>query len=186
MASYKTFSCKVRLGGENDQVIPKHGVTIAELHILKTLHGNQAVIDVQPHGVRNNVVTAQEVDRLRQTYDSPRRKVVEELYPGAFPSLPNSLASIGLKLYAAPVELPEEEGMEAEGDAEAAAEPEEEIDEEEAAMRAHFRAAQEKRIRGPGGKFVSKNPKPEPVDDDLDDAPTPPAEAAGDQPAATA
>ena len=69
---------------------------------------------------------------------------------------------------------------------EAAAEPEEEIDEEEAAMRAHFRAAQEKRIRGPGGKFVSKNPKPEPVDDDLDDAPTPPAEAAGDQPAATA
>lgn len=109
----KLFDCKVRLAGQNEAVVPKHGLTIAELAVLKHMHGPNSIVDtfVSTPPVRNNVHLPSEMDRLRMLYNKPNDPVVDKLFPGAFPRLPTSLRDLGIMLYAPPVELPPELGV---------------------------------------------------------------------------
>jgi len=63
----KLYSCKVRLNGSLYNEVPKSDVTAAEIHILKMLHGDDAVIGVEETG-KNKATQAEERDRLEAIY----------------------------------------------------------------------------------------------------------------------
>lgn len=46
----QTINCLLKLNGENDMVIPKFGITVAEARILQHIHGEDAVVEVEPAG----------------------------------------------------------------------------------------------------------------------------------------
>ena len=63
----RLYSCKVRLGGSLYNEVLKSEVTAAEIHILRALHGNDAVIDVKEIG-KNKISQPEERDRLTLEY----------------------------------------------------------------------------------------------------------------------
>lgn len=84
----QTANIMLALGGNRDQVIPKFNVTPAEVAVLRQIHGDDAVTDIDPNGeiVRRN---RDERQRLVETYgrrvDGNRHvaPAVDALFPGA-------------------------------------------------------------------------------------------------------
>lgn len=90
--------CNVALGGDLNNTVPKAEVTIAELALLRVIHGEDAVRDVEVTG-ETAVSSAEELARLRETYparDHEGRFFVNVLYPGAAPRLYQKLAELAL------------------------------------------------------------------------------------------
>lgn len=76
----------IALGGDLGNTVPKYGVTAAEIAVLRAIHGDDAVFDIQPAGeveMRNR----DELLRLKLMYGSAKDREnkahVEILYPGA-------------------------------------------------------------------------------------------------------
>lgn len=89
----KLANIMLAIGGGRDNTIPKYGVTAGEIAVLRAIHGEDAVFDVEPTdedamnengGLRTN---RQELVRLKAMYgkasDGNGAPLVEGLYPGA-------------------------------------------------------------------------------------------------------
>jgi hypothetical protein len=97
----QTANCHVRLGGDMNNEIFKGCVTVAEIALLRAVHGNDAVVKVQATG-NDKRPHAAEIDRLKDVYGA---KVFETVFPGSYPQLPVNFKDIGIdavELLAAP------------------------------------------------------------------------------------
>lgn len=96
----QTANIMLALGGNRSNVIPKYGVTAAEIAVLQLIHGNDSVTDVEPIGEIERT-SREERARLLQTYGrmegerfaSPQ---VEALFPGAAARVFEELAELDL------------------------------------------------------------------------------------------
>lgn len=83
----RVYDCVVRLAGELNNEVPKVGVTAAEVYILRSIHGSDAVVRIEPRGMdRRDHKT--ERDRLAQRYGEAR---LVELFGMAHNKLPVEL-----------------------------------------------------------------------------------------------
>ncbi|WP_223518256.1 hypothetical protein [Pseudomonas sp. BF-R-21] len=107
-------SCFVFLGGELTSSVWKADVTVAEIALLRAIHGDDAITTIVPT-YKANTKSADELDRLRQLYGQSNvskegKRLVDEVYPGRAPQLPTSLSDIGVDVLeeqpTAPVEAP--------------------------------------------------------------------------------
>lgn len=77
----------VALGGNRDMTVPKYGVTASEIQVLRAIHGNEAVFDIEPIGEIKRA-DREEIGRLADPlngYGKARigdKSVVETLFPG--------------------------------------------------------------------------------------------------------
>lgn len=75
------------LGGDSGNTIPKFGVTVSEIAVLQAIHGNEAVTEIEPIGVKETS-NREELGRLMLTYGRARpegssQSFVQILFPGA-------------------------------------------------------------------------------------------------------
>jgi hypothetical protein len=63
----KLYSCKVRLSGSLYNEVRKTDVTAAEIHVLRVLHGSDAVVEVFETG-KNKMAQTGERDRIVFNY----------------------------------------------------------------------------------------------------------------------
>lgn len=82
----------VRLNGSVGHTVEKIGLTPPEIAVLRAIHGEDAVVNIQPTRMdkRSHKV---ERDRLEKLYDP---KLIASLFPGAMAQLPVALKDIGL------------------------------------------------------------------------------------------
>jgi hypothetical protein len=66
-------------------------VTPAEIPILRSIHGDDAVINIEPKGDTKRT-NAEEVERLKGFYGDV---AFAKVFPGALPKLPMTLAEVG-------------------------------------------------------------------------------------------
>ena len=83
----QTARIMLAIGGEEGQVIPKWGVTAAEVEVLRQIHGTDSVKEIvvdDGDGIERS--NREELERLRFTYprkDPREPSPVERLFPGA-------------------------------------------------------------------------------------------------------
>lgn len=87
MAELQTANVVLALGGDTRNTVPKYGVTAAEIAVLRLIHGEAAVFDIEPTGSVSRT-DRQEIGRLSEIYgrqEGDRRiaPAVAELFPGA-------------------------------------------------------------------------------------------------------
>lgn len=87
MAKMETASILLALGGDSNNTVPKYAVTPAEVAVLRVLHGEQSVTDIDVNGFAERT-DRQEIARLQQTYNrrdgaNLTAREVNTLYPGA-------------------------------------------------------------------------------------------------------
>lgn len=87
MAKMETASILLAIGGDSGNTVPKYGVTPAEVAVLRLLHGEQSVTDIDVNGFEERT-DRQEIARLQQTYNrrdgaNLTAREVNTLYPGA-------------------------------------------------------------------------------------------------------
>lgn len=84
----QTANCMVAIGGDVGNTVPKYGVTPSEVAVLRVIHGNEAVTDIDVNGSVSRTNRA-ERDRLSSHYGKPepdgsfKARVVDGLFPGA-------------------------------------------------------------------------------------------------------
>jgi len=97
----ETASCTVRLGGDLRNTVFKENVTPAEVVLLKAIHGEEAIVDVEltgsdkrPHG--------DERDRLQQRYGGAKngddRTIFSLIFPSPLTPLPVRFSEIGIEI----------------------------------------------------------------------------------------
>ncbi len=87
----QTANIMLAIGGDRGNTVPKYAITVAEIALLRAIHGDDAVFDVEPlkdpamdEGVR--VSNRAELNRLRRVYDAKDadgNRIVDQIYPGA-------------------------------------------------------------------------------------------------------
>lgn len=75
----RLYNCKVRLSGSLYNEVQKSNVTAAEVHILKILHGGDAVIDLVDIGKAMSLTT-ENGEKPRARGQSEERARLEEQY----------------------------------------------------------------------------------------------------------
>lgn len=100
----QTANILLALAGKRGETVPKYGVTPAEVAVLRFLHGEDAVYDVDVREDEVQRTNRQEIERLRQTYsyrngDKVVSPAVSALFPGVGAQVPQKFADL---------ELPEE------------------------------------------------------------------------------
>lgn len=88
----QVVNCSVRLGSNLNSVVRKHGVTVAEIMVLRAIHGADSVTAVQPV-LQDKRSRADEMDRLNSIYNPA---TVRGVFPGAAPNLPVTLEDVGI------------------------------------------------------------------------------------------
>jgi hypothetical protein len=84
----QTANILLMLGGDRDNQIPKYGVTASEVAVLRLIHGDESVTDIEPTGELKRS-SKEERQRLTDIYSRVQpngvRKAVEvdALFPGA-------------------------------------------------------------------------------------------------------
>ena len=102
----KLANIMLAIGGGRDNTLPKYGVTAAEIAILRAIHGEDAVFDVDPTAVdaKNDYdrprTNREELVRLKAIYgkaqDGNGGAIVEGLYPGAAARVFEDFEELGL------------------------------------------------------------------------------------------
>lgn len=92
-------SCMVFLSGDMYHSVWKEDVTVAEISLLRAIHGEDAITTIVPT-YKANTKAADELDRLRQLYGQSNvskegKRLVDDVYPGRSPVLPTNLSDIG-------------------------------------------------------------------------------------------
>lgn len=96
--------CSVRIGGDRNHTTKKRGITVAEVEVLRFLHGENAVENIKP--IRMTKDQAKDViDEMKRKYrvkfpgpnSSGAVNVVDVVYPGPRPNLPTNLKDIGVE-----------------------------------------------------------------------------------------
>lgn len=89
-------NCSVALGGDKGNTVPKFGITAAEIAVLRFLHGEDAVTDIQPIG---HIERLDRVERARlvEVYGVNHEgrmtaRAVDALFPGAAARVFHALA----------------------------------------------------------------------------------------------
>lgn len=95
-------SVTVRLSGDVGNTVPKTGVSVAEIVVLRAIHGEDAVVDIKATH-NDKTPHREERDRLSVIYGRP---IVDKIFPGTFAKLPVGLKEIEL---APPAEDPGED-----------------------------------------------------------------------------
>lgn len=115
-------SAVVRLRGETQFEVAKPDVTVAEIVVLRAIHGQDAVVRIQPTRMCKTP-HAQEIERLRGIYatDPKGAELISGLWPGFNPRLPVSLKDIEIAASEPPADLPPLRGQEGDGSEEQAA-----------------------------------------------------------------
>jgi len=86
MDYFETANVVVALGGDINNTVPKANVTAAEIALLQAIHGNDAVIEIEPNGT---VKRSNRVERVRLTaeygkaQDHNGKPIIDGLFPGA-------------------------------------------------------------------------------------------------------
>lgn len=93
-------SCMVFLSGDVYHSVWKDDVTVAEISLLRAIHGEDAITTIVPT-FKANTKVADELDRLRNLYGQSNvskegKRLVDDVYPGRNPVLPTSLSDIGV------------------------------------------------------------------------------------------
>jgi hypothetical protein len=82
----QTADIMLALGGNLGQTIQKFGVTPAEVAVLREIHGNASVFDIQPLDEDVERTSREERGRLLEIYGKPpgsrEMSAVEHLFPG--------------------------------------------------------------------------------------------------------
>lgn len=83
----QTANVMLAIGGDAKNTVPKYGVTAAEVAVLRYIHGDDAVFDIEVTGSVDRT-HRQEIGRLTEVYgrqEGERRvsPAVADLYPGA-------------------------------------------------------------------------------------------------------
>lgn len=89
----------VAIGGDKSNTVPKYGVTPAEIAVLMTIHGNEAVFDIQPLFREVERSASQERERLFAKYpakDDDNNPIVAKVYPGNNPIMHMTLEDLQL------------------------------------------------------------------------------------------
>jgi hypothetical protein len=94
----QTVNCVVAIGGDQGNTVPKFGITIAEVAVLRAIHGPDAIIDIELAG---DVERGNRDERLRllKEYvarDEDGKLIVENLFPGVGAKVPEDLEDLGL------------------------------------------------------------------------------------------
>jgi hypothetical protein len=89
----------VFLSGDAYHSVWKDDVTVAEISLLRAIHGEDAITTIVPT-YKANTKAADELDRLRHLYGQSNvskegKRLVDDVYPGRSPVLPTSLSDIG-------------------------------------------------------------------------------------------
>lgn len=96
----QTVNAHVRLGGDRDNTVPVYGITVSELAVLRLIHGEDGVFDIEPAG-EVRVTNREERERLGEKYlprstTEGQKSPVDELFPGAAARLFQSLDELEL------------------------------------------------------------------------------------------
>lgn len=100
----QTANIMLAIGGDRGNTVPKPAVSVAEIALLRAIHGEDAVFDVEPldaPAMEDGVVLSNraELNRLLRTYDAKDadgNRIVSLLYPGAAARVFETLDEIGL------------------------------------------------------------------------------------------
>lgn len=92
-------SCIVFLDGDRNSSVHKPDVTVAEIALLRAIHGPDAIEGIKPTFVGKEK-PAQELARLRLQYTNSNvtkegASLVDAVYPGRSPNVPKTLAELG-------------------------------------------------------------------------------------------
>lgn len=87
----QTANIMLAIGGDRGNTVPKYAISVAEIALLRAIHGEDAVFDVEPletPAMDEGVVVSNraELNRLRRVYDAKDadgNRVVDQVYPGA-------------------------------------------------------------------------------------------------------
>lgn len=107
----QTANIMLALGGDAGNSVPKYGVTAAEIAVLRAIHGDDAVHDIEPtgedavvetdHGNPRKRTNREELSRLQREYASGRLfgtdiRAVGALFPGAAARVFEDIEELGL------------------------------------------------------------------------------------------
>lgn len=95
----QTLNCLVALGGDTRNTVPKTGITVAEAHLLRAIHGADALLDVEPLDDEAEARPKEEIARLAERYqakDEDGRLVASVVFAGGAPSVPETIAELDL------------------------------------------------------------------------------------------
>lgn len=84
-------NCNVRIGGDNNNIVPKKDLSVAEVALLKVIHGDDGVVDIVSTGRTDTISAVRERERLKAIYNP---KLVMNVFPGVMPTLPTRLEDI--------------------------------------------------------------------------------------------
>jgi len=98
-------NCTVSIGGDRNHTVPRANVTVAEVEVLRALHGSDAASGINPVWKNEGITASGELDRLRRIYrrnvpgpsDSGSKNIVDVVFPGRKPTLPFTLSDIGVE-----------------------------------------------------------------------------------------
>lgn len=79
----QTANCLVHIGGDSGTSVPKYGITVSEIAVLRAIHGPDSITDVEPtEDVQRS--DRNEIARLHEIYSRPDVKdgPVHTLFPG--------------------------------------------------------------------------------------------------------
>ena len=91
-------NCVVALGGDQGMTVPKFGITVAEVAVLRAIHGPDAIIDVELAG-ETDISNRDERKRLLTNYlarDEDGKSIAENLFPGVGAKVPEFLEDLDL------------------------------------------------------------------------------------------
>jgi len=120
MAKMEFANCLVNIGGDAGNQVPKEHVSVAEMAVLRALHGDEAVHTIEPLPV-DNVDIHEELDRINAFYGrkEENQKLIRQIFPLAS-HMPLRLRDLRLPeeffaavKRAAPVEAVEEDELDA-------------------------------------------------------------------------
>lgn len=101
----QTANILLAIGGDKGNTVPKYRVSAAEIALLRAIHGDEAVFDVEPLDLpavdeEGEVLTNRdELQRLKRAYQAAKidgKLVAEMLYPGAAARVFETLGELGL------------------------------------------------------------------------------------------
>lgn len=134
----RQYLCSVALADNPQHVVTNKAVTIAEIAVLRRIHGDAAVRDIRPpadKALRDvDRTEPEERERLRALYDAPapgdNEPIVDRLF-GPMAALPTSLRQIGIDPAAAADEMKRQAEMLAQAAAQLSEEDEPEAADED-------------------------------------------------------
>lgn len=86
--------CTVNLAGDPRKQVRRVHVSVPEVQLLREIHGNDAVIELNYAGAREGV---DELENLKRFYGGKPEiaAMIDKLFPGSRPNLPLMLSDIG-------------------------------------------------------------------------------------------